>query len=256
MADILFEQSDGIAVITFNRPEKKNCVSHELENDLYEYMQKINRDKGIRVVVVTGGPDVFCAGTDLKSNVGSYSTPWDWRVRQGEYCRSIRAMIKPVIASINGYCMGGGFEMSLNADIRYASKSALFASPESKLGVLGGGGVTQILPRIIGRGKAAEMIMTGDTYTAEEAYEMGLIERLYDTPEELKKGTFEFASKIAAMSSSGQQLVKKALRVSDNIGVDMGMDYENELLCVGMSTKDAIESQRAFVEKRKPVLNK
>lgn len=256
MADILFEQKGNIAVITFNRPQKRNAMTHEMEANLFEYAHEVNTNKDIHVVILTGGDQIFCAGTDLQSNVGSYSTPFDWRIRQGEYCRSVRSMIKPVIASINGFCMGGGFEMALNADIRFASKSAQFATPEVKLGVVGGGGVTQLLPKIVGLGRASEIIMTGGMVTSEEAMQMGLINHLYNTPEELEKATFEFASKIAAMSSTGEMIVKKAIRISENCGVENGLDYENELLCVGMGTKDAIEGQRAFVEKRKPEFNK
>jgi len=256
MEEIRFEVKDHIAVLTLCHPEKRNAVSKIMTQQMSEYARKINSDKDIHAVVLTGGPEMFCAGTDISDVLTSYPTPWDWRVRQVEYCRCVRSIIKPVIAQINGYCLGGGLEMACSADIRYASKSAKFGQPEITLGVLGGGGASQLLPRIVGLGMANEIAMTGRIYSAQEAAAMRLVDRLYDTPEDVETAVWKLAADIAKKSSTGEQLVKKAARVAQNTGVELGLEYENELLCIAYGTDDAKEGGNAFLNHRKPEFNK
>ncbi len=252
METITYKKEGYVATISFNRPEKMNAITPDMMVQLYDCVEAINADMDIRAVVVTGGEKVFCAGSDIKKLV-TYDTPWDFHNRQKDYPTSIRLIRKPVIAMVNGYCLGGGLEMAISADMRYASKTAKFGAPEINHGWIGGGGGSQILPRLVGPGLAAEMLLSGRTYDAEEAKEMGLVDRLFETPEELEEKTYEMARLLASKAPIAAQVIKKAVKVSQNIGLDAGLDYENELVYITFSTEDKEEGQRAFIEKREPV---
>lgn len=252
METITYEKQGHVATIRFNRPEKMNAITPDMMVQLYQCVEEINADMDIRSVVVTGGDKVFCSGSDIKKLV-TYDTPWDFHNRQKDYPTSIRLIRKPVIAMVNGYCLGGGLEMAISADMRYASESARFGAPEINHGWIGGGGASQILPRLVGPGLAAEMLISGKTYTASEAKDMGLVDRLYGTPQELESATYDMAGLIASKAPIAAQVIKKAVRVSQNIGLDAGLDYENELVYITFSTEDKEEGQRAFIEKREPV---
>lgn len=252
METITYDKQGYVATIRFNRPEKMNAITPDMMVQLYECVEEINANMDIRAVVVTGGDKVFCAGSDIKKLV-TYDTPWDFHNRQKDYPTSIRLIRKPTIAMINGYCLGGGLEMAISADMRYASENAKFGAPEINHGWIGGGGGSQILPRLVGPGLAAEMLMSGKTYTAAEAKEMHLVDRLYKTPEKLEQATYEMAELLASKAPIAAQVIKKAVKISQNIGLDAGLDYENELVYITFSTEDKEEGQRAFIEKREPV---
>lgn len=252
METITYDKQGYIATIRFNRPEKMNAITPDMMRQLYECMEEINANMDIRAVVVTGGDKVFCAGSDIKKLV-TYDTPWDFYHRQKDYPTSIRLLRKPTIAMINGYCLGGGLEMAISADMRYASKNARFGAPEINHGWIGGGGGSQILPRLVGPGLASEMLLSGKTYSAEEAKEMRLVDRLFETPEELEKGTYEMAEMIASKAPIAAQVIKKAVKMSQNVGLDAGLDYENSMVYITFTTEDKEEGERAFIEKREPV---
>lgn len=252
METITYDKQGHIATIRFNRPEKMNAITPDMMRQLYGCMEEINADMDIRAVVVTGGDKVFCAGSDIKKLV-TYDTPWDFYHRQKDYPTSIRLLRKPTIAMINGYCLGGGLEMAISADMRYASMNAKFGAPEINHGWIGGGGGSQILPRLVGPGLASEMLLSGKTYTAQEAKEMRLVDRLFETPEDLEKGTYEMAEMIASKAPIAAQVIKKAIKMSQNVGLDCGLDYENSMVYITFTTEDKEEGERAFIEKREPV---
>lgn len=254
METITYDKEGFVATISFNRPEKMNAITPDMMGQLYDCVQEINKNNNIRAVVVTGGDKVFCAGSDIKKLV-TYETPWDFHNRQKDYPTSIRLIRKPTIAMVNGYCLGGGLEMAISADMRYASKSAVFGAPEITHGWIGGGGASQILPRLVGPGLASEMLLSGKFYTAEEAKEMRLVDRLYETPEELKTKTYEMAELLASRAPIASQVIKKAVHMSQNLGLEDGFDYENELVYITFSTEDKAEGERAFIEKREPVFH-
>lgn len=246
---ITLETRGFISTITIRREEKLNAITPEMAGELARIVDQVN-DSDCRVVVLTGGSKVFSAGSDIKA-LDHYPTAWDYRVRKDDYTRSIRRIRKPVIAMINGYCLGGGLEMALQSDIRYASTNARFGAPEVTWGWIGGGGASQILPRLVGFGRAMELLVTGRIISAEEAYHMGLVNRVW-TPEELEPATYALAEEIAKRAPIAVQVIKQAVRMSMNIGLDQGLDYENELVHITFSTQDKEEGVRAFREKREP----
>ncbi len=239
-----------VATITLRREEKLNAVTPEMAAELSRIVTELNRDDACRVVVLTGGSKVFCAGSDITA-LERYPRPWDFRVREDDYTRSVRRLRKPVIARISGYCLGGGLEMAVNADIRYADETARFGAPEVKWGWIGGGGNSQILPRLVGFGRAAELLLTGRTVGAEEALDMGLVDRVVPA-EQLQSATCALAREIAERAPLATQVIKQAIRISMNVGVEVGLEYENELVHVTFSTEDKAEGVRAFTEKRPP----
>lgn len=239
-----------ITTIRIEREEKLNAMTPEMSVELDRMVTDINQSD-CRVVVLTGGSKVFSAGSDIGS-LDQYPTAWDFRNRLYDYPRAIRRIRMPVIAMISGYCLGGGLEMAINADIRYADTSARFGASEVKWGWIGGGGNSQLLPRLIGPGRAAELLLTGRTIQADEALQLGLIDRLFD-PADLVEATYALAREIAEKAPITTQVIKQAIRVSQNTGVDLGLQYENELVHITFSTEDKEEGVRAFLEKRKPV---
>ena len=172
--DVLFEIDGQIAVITLNRPEKLNAVTPEMADAVVAAVNECNDSDTIRCVIVTGAGDrAFCAGSDIRE-LDTYETPWQFRNRP-DYCDAIRALLKPSIAAVNGYCLGGGLETAMSCDIRIASENAQFAAPEIKLGWIGGGGMAMHLAHSIGMSNAALMIMTGDPILADKALAWGLV---------------------------------------------------------------------------------
>lgn len=253
-AQILYQKEDHIATITLNRPDKLNALSIEMMRELNECCLKVNNDSDIRVVVLRGaGERAFCAGSDIES-FESYSTPWEYRNREDNYLRSIRSVRKPIIVMIHGFAIGGGLEIAINGgDIRYATEDTKIGAPEINWGWIPGGGSTQLLPRIVGAGRAAEILLTGEFINGAFAAEIGLVNRAFPTYAEMESYTYETARKIAEKAPIAAQLVKHSIRISMNTTLDVGLDYENELNYIAFSTEDKLEGERAFKEKRKPV---
>lgn len=245
---IKYSKQGYVGTIKFDREEKMNAITPAMAAELFDIMTNINNDDDCRAVVVTGGSRVFCSGSDIKQ-LNYYPRPWDFRNRQKDYPVSIREIRKPVIAMINGYCLGGGLEMAISADIRYASETAVFGTPEVNWGWIGAGGGSQILPRLMGPGKAAEMLLSGRRYSADEAYKMGLVDRLIPC-NEIEEVTYKLAEEIAAKAPIATEVIKKAVRMSMNTTLDAGLDYENEMACITFATEDKKEGERAFAEKR------
>ncbi|MFK9094347.1 enoyl-CoA hydratase/isomerase family protein [Bacillus salipaludis] len=250
--NIQLEKNGHIATIRINRPEKLNSMTVEMAAQLSGHVREVNRDKDIRAVVFTGNSErAFSSGSDIKQ-LDYYETPWDFRNRENEYARLIKSIRKPVIAAIKGYCLGGGLEMAVMADIRIGSYNSSYGASEVNWGWIGGGGNSQMLPRIIGPGRALEMLLTGDIIPAEEAYRLGLIDHLLPD-EEVEEKAYELANKIAEKAPIAIQVIKHAVRVSMNTPLDVGMEYENELVHITFSTEDKLEGESAFKEKRRPV---
>jgi enoyl-CoA hydratase/carnithine racemase len=249
--ELLFSTNDYVATITLNRPEKLNTMTPEMGRALLELVPFINSSDDIRVVILTGAGDkAFSAGSDVKV-LDQYGSNWQLRNRI-DYARSIWALRKPVISKIRGYCIGGGLEMALMSDIRYADHSARFGAGEIKLGWHGGAGNTQLLPRVISTGKALEMLLTGDLISAEQAERYGLVDSLF-SPSDLDQAVKNLASRIAANAPIAAELAKHLVRVSQSTAVDVGLQYENDTFAYCFTTEDSNEGRRAFIEKRKPV---
>jgi enoyl-CoA hydratase len=250
--NLILEKRGAVALMTVNRPDKMNALNVRTREEILAALTELSEDPGIRVVVITGaGEKAFIAGADISEFTGK--SPLETREMM-QKCRAFDAMEdfpKPVIAMINGYALGGGCELAMSCDIRIASTRAKLGQPEIKLGIIPGGGGTQRLPRMIGEGKAMELILTGDTIDAEEALRLGLLNHVVP-PDQLETKTMEIANKIAEMSSVALQMAKKSVKNAARLGLQAGLEAETDLFILCFTSEDKEEGVRAFLEKRKP----
>ncbi|HZF08679.1 MAG TPA: enoyl-CoA hydratase-related protein [Thermoanaerobaculia bacterium] len=247
---ILMEREGRVAVLTVNRPDKLNALNDQVRVDLLAALAEIETDDDLGVVVITGaGEKSFIAGADIGEFAGR--SPFDQReaMRSPRIFDVMGSFPKPVIAMINGFCLGGGCELASSCDLRIASEKARFGQPEINLGLIPGGGGTQRLPRLIGLGNAMRLVLTGDMIGAAEAKDMGLVEMVVPH-EELRARTLELAGKIASKSPLTLKVAKEALRASQKLAIEDGIAYERDLFCLCFSTEDKEEGVKAFLEKR------
>jgi enoyl-CoA hydratase len=251
MAETILEQREGrVAVLTVNRPDKMNALNEQVRTDVMAALAALEYDDAIAVVVLTGaGEKAFIAGADIGEFAGR--TPFDQRyaMRSPRIFDVMAAFPKPVIAMINGFCLGGGCELAMSCDLRVASDKARFGQPEINLGLIPGGGGTQRLPRLVGAGHAMRMVLTGEMIGAAEAHEIGLVEMVVPH-DELRARTLELAAKIAAKSPLALRVAKEAVRASQRLSIEDGIAYERDLFCLCFSTADKEEGVKAFLEKR------
>lgn len=246
--EITFTVTDRVAEIVLNRPQKHNAMTPEMSAALADVCAQIDRDDNVRAVLLMGAGDkAFSSGSDLNS-LAEYPSAWKFRNRVS-YEGLIRNIRKPVVAALKGWVLGGGCEMALAADIRVAGRSTKCGCPEVIRGWVGGGGGSQMLPRLVGYGQAMRLLLTGDTIDAEEAYRLGLIEILVDDSE-VHKRAMEICRKIATYSPVAVQAVKASVRMALSSTVDSGLRYENEMNTLCFSAGDHMEGIRAFNEKR------
>lgn len=239
-----------VATIILNRSEKLNAMTPEMADALRAIVASINASDDVRAVILTGaGPKAFCAGSDIKELDG-YTTPWQFRNRP-DYCDGIRSLLKPTIAALNGYTLGGGLEMALSCDIRIASETASFAAPEIKLGWIGGGGMTAMLANSIGASNAAMMVMTGDRIDAQKAERWGLVSALH-APDTLMNEAIALAETIASRAPIAAETARANLKATFNIPLEDAIAYERDLQTICFATDDAKEGRKAFAEKRAP----
>lgn len=239
-----------VAVITLNRPEKLNAMTPEMADALRTIVASVNASDDVRAVILTGaGPKAFCAGSDIRE-LDTYATPWQFRNRP-DYCDGIRSLLKPTIAALNGYTLGGGLEMALSCDIRIASQTASFAAPEIKLGWIGGGGMTAMLANSIGASNAAMMVMTGDRIDAQQAERWGIVSALHP-PDALMKEAIALAQTIASRAPIAAETARANLKATFNMPLEDAIAYERDLQTICFATDDAQEGRRAFAEKRAP----
>lgn len=252
--NVLFERAEGIATIVINRPEKRNAINKETRLELLEIMEEIKGDKNIRVAILTGAGDkAFISGSDiteLKEMTPLEMYNFMTTLAQKLYTDFGNLDI-PVIAMINGLCVGGGCELAIACDIRIAADTAKFGQPEVLIGIIPGSGATQRLPRLIGMGKAKELIYTGSLIDAKEAERIGLVNKVVPQ-ERLKEEVMSLARNIAEKSPVILRMAKKAINGSSESTLDMGLAYEAMVECLCFSTEDRKEGMNAFFEKRKP----
>jgi enoyl-CoA hydratase len=252
--NLLFTVEDHVATITLNRPEKLNAATPAMSKAIVEATEECNRNDQIRCVIITGaGAKAFCAGSDI-AELDSYATPWDFRNRT-DYCDAIHHLLKPSIAAVNGYALGGGLETALSCDIRIASSNAKFAAPEIKLGWIGGGGMAAFLAHSIGMSNAAMMIMTGDMIDADRALAWGLVSEVVP-PEALVDRAREIAGTIASRAPIAAETAKLNLRAAFSMPLDKAMQYERDLQTICFATEDAQEGRAAFKDKRAPLFRR
>ena len=247
---ILKEQIGRVVILTINRPEKMNALNQQVRDEMLELLDEIAVDDGVGVVVLTGaGEKAFIAGADIGEFEGR--SPFDQRnaMRSPRIFDVMSNFPKPVIAMINGFCLGGGCELAISCDLRIASDKARFGQPEINLGLIPGGGGTQRLPGLVGPGHAMRMILTGDMIGAAEAREIGLVE-VVAPADELRNQTLELAAKIASKSPLTLKVAKQAVRASQRLAIEEGILYERDLFCLCFSTEDKQDGVAAFLEKR------
>jgi enoyl-CoA hydratase/carnithine racemase len=248
MSEILLERDGGVAEIVFNRPEKRNAVSPAMAAELERIARDVDRDPEVRAIIVRGnGEKAFCAGSDIRA-LAEYPSAWRFRNRI-EYAAVVRNIRKPVIAALHGWVLGGGAELSLGADIRIAGRSMKFGFPEVVRGWVGGGGASQLLPRLIGYGQTMKLLLSGDPIDADEALRLGIIEQLVDD-DALLDTARAFARKLAEFSPVAVESVKAAVRMSMMSTLGAGFVYENEMNTLCFSAGDHMEGINAFKEKR------
>ncbi|UCE41585.1 MAG: enoyl-CoA hydratase/isomerase family protein [Candidatus Aminicenantes bacterium] len=249
---LIYEKKDNIGVLTVNRPEKLNALSNELVGELERLLDEVANDEKLRVLVMTGaGEKAFVAGADVQELVDRDALMGRRvsRKRQEIFSR-IENLPIPVIAAVNGYALGGGLELALACSIRFCSEQAQFGAPEVKLGIIPGDGGTQRLPRLVGLGRAMEMILTGDFIDAQEAYRIGLVNQVVPHDELIEK-TMELAQKIAKRPPLAVQYAKEAVNRSQEGDSASGYALESYLHALTCTTEDKNEGVKAFLEKRK-----
>jgi len=251
MTDVILQEREGrVAILTINRPEKMNALNQAVRDSMLEILGQIEKDDSVGAIVITGaGEKSFVAGADIGEFDGR--SPFDQReaMRFPRVFDVMASFPKPVIAMINGFCLGGGCEMAMSCDIRVASEKARFGQPEINLGLIPGGGGTQRMPRIIGMGQAMRLILSGDMIFGAEAKEIGLADLVFP-PEELREKTLELAQAIASKSPLTLRVAKEAMRASERMSVDDGIVYERDLFCLCFSSEDKAEGVDAFLNKR------
>ncbi len=250
---ITVEKRDAVAILTITRPDKLNALNKLVHSEGVAALDDLRRDASVRVVVITGaGEKSFIAGADISEFAGQTPVTQRNLFHEKTFFNSIDAFPKPVIAMVNGFCLGGGNELALACDLRICSENARFAQPEINLGIMCGGGGTQRLTRLIGEGRAMEMILTGDMIDAETALKFGLVNHVYPAAE-LEAKTLELAAKIAEKAPIALQLSKEAVKFASRSNLDEGLRREVDLFAICFSTEDKQEGVAAFLEKRKPV---
>jgi enoyl-CoA hydratase len=249
---LIYEKKDNIGVLTVNRPDKLNALSNELTEELQHLLDEIEKDVDLRVVVITGAGDkAFVAGADINELVERDALQGRdvSRFRQALFAR-IENLPVPVIAAVNGYALGGGLELALACNIRIASEKAQFGAPEVKLGIIPGDGGTQRLPRLVGLGRAMELVLTGDFIDAQEAHRIGLVNRVV-SPDELMESVMTLAKKIASRPPLAVKYAKEAVNRSQEGDTASGYALESYLHALACTTEDKKEGVAAFLEKRK-----
>ncbi|MEO0127670.1 MAG: enoyl-CoA hydratase-related protein [candidate division WOR-3 bacterium] len=251
--NIIVEVADKIAILKVNRPEVLNAVNTETILEIESAMKEFNDNKDVRVIIITGEGKSFVSGSDISRLAQMDSLAAREYSQIGQRVLSlIENMEKPVIAAVNGYALGSGCEIAMACDIRIASEKAKFGQPEVKLGLIPGHAGTQRLARLVGIGKAKELIFTGDLIDAQEAYNIGLVNKVVPV-ENLLEEAKNIAKKI--IENAGPNAVKIAKTVL-NRGIDSNLQtansYETEAFSILFSTEEAKEGMKAFLEKRKP----
>jgi enoyl-CoA hydratase len=248
---ILIERRGRVALITINRPDKLNALNIKTRQETAEALDELRTDDEIRVVVITGaGEKAFVAGADINEFAGRSAIQQRTVMKAKSIFTAAEDFPKPIIAMINGFCLGGGCELALSCDIRIASDKSRFGQPEINLGIIPGGGGTQRLTRLVGEGKAMQMILTGEMIDAQEAYRIGLVNDVYPA-DQLESKTMELAAKIAEKSPVALAMAKTAVKNAARMNLREGLDQEIDLFALCFSSEDKEEGVRAFLEKRK-----
>jgi len=252
MNNVLIDKNGKIGIVTVNRPQQLNSMNSETRSELAEAFTQLGNDYEISVILLTGAPSkAFIAGADIKEFLkrkmdSQEDLENDWIVT-----KIISNLNKPVIAMIDGFCLGGGLEIAMACDLRIASDRSKLGQPEINIGIIPGAGGTQRLTRLVGEGRAMEMILTGRMITAEEACNYGILNFVF-AADELESKTVEIANTIAEKSSFAIERAKKSVKAVAEMNLEEGLKLEREMFIECANSEDGIEGITAFIEKRKP----
>ncbi len=249
--NLLYEKHNGIGYVTVNRPEKLNALNRKTMDELHDCFQEIDRDDEVRAVILTGaGEKAFVGGADI--NELAVQTPVEGKelsVRGQNILDLIEHLGKPVIAAVNGYALGGGCELALACTLRIASENARLGQPEVKLGLIPGYAGTQRLPRLVGRGRALEMVLSGEPVSAADAYRIGLVNQVVPA-QDLIAAAEKLAQKIMANAPLAVKFALEAVNHGLAMTQAEGQFLEANLFGLCCATADMKEGTRAFLEKR------
>lgn len=245
------QQGDHIAILTFNRPEKLNALSSALLAEFEAHLKRIEGDAALRVVIITGaGEKAFVAGADIGEYAEQDSAAFvTYQLNSRRLFDYLEAFPKPVIAAVNGYALGGGFEIALCCDVLIVTTTARLGLPEGLLGLSPGGGGTQRLTRAVGRYVAADVLLSARRLSGQRAYELGLAAEVVE-PGELMPAAISKAEYMLKVAPLSQQEMKRLIRTGLDAALPTGLSFEQEILFRLYHTQDAAEGIRAFVEKR------
>ncbi len=252
-ANIVYAKEGKVATIAFNRPKALNALSTALLDEMSEALKDAETDEQVNVIILTGtGEKAFCAGADI-TEVKDLSPveAMNYSLKVHDYTRQMEKMRKPIIARINGFCLGGGAEVAMACDFRIASDKSKFGQPEIKIGLIPGGGGTQRLTRLVGKTAAMEMNMLGDQVDAQEAYRIGLVNRVV-SEEILDRAVDEFVKKLLHLSPVVLGILKQVIHDGSEMDIDRALHHEAACFGAALSTEDAKEGTAAFLEKRRP----
>ena len=248
--NILLSKESGYAVVQFNRAEVLNAINMQLMTELVDALESLDKDDGVRCVILTGNEKAFAAGADIKEMADA--SAMEMLVRD-QFARwdKIRKIKKPLIAAVSGFALGGGCELAMTCDIIIASETARFGQPEINIGVMPGAGGTQRLTRAVGKAKAMEIVLTGKTFTAEEACEWGLVNKVVPVEHYFQEAK-DFAREIASKPPAAVRLAKEAILKAFDTTNEGGLELERKNFYLLFASDDQKEGMKAFVEKRKP----
>jgi len=251
---VSIEREAGIGWIVLNRPDQINAINDEIRHGVPAALAELELDGEVNVIVIRGeGPRGFCAGADIKERRGpETSLQVRRRMERTRWIEALDRVEKPIIAAIHGYCMGGGMELALACDIRFVTPDVVMSLPETGLGLIPGGGGTQRLPRVVGPGRALDLLLTGERLSATEALAVGLVTRVASTPAALREEVAALARKIASKPPTATLFVKQAARAATELDLKSGLNLELDLFALLAPMQDVKEAAMAFKEKRAP----
>jgi enoyl-CoA hydratase/carnithine racemase len=250
MANIATEIRGAVGIATLDRPEARNALSPELMEELAATLEAWDQDPEVRCVVIAGNDEAFAAGADIKA-MAQRSFQETLTAPSARFWPRIAAVRTPLIAAVSGWALGGGCELALACDMIVASETAELGQPEIQLGIIPGGGGTQRLARIAGKQRAMELVLTGRRITAQEAHEIGIVNRVAAKGEWLDAAV-ELAEVVARRPPLAVRLGKQAVLAADETALTAGLDQERRLYELAMATEDRVEGMNAFLERRRP----
>jgi len=241
-----------VGIITLNRPDVRNAIDPVMRDELSHAVAELEADRGIRTIIITGGPKVFAAGADIAAMVDKKAIEQFSRASLWDLAFQMEQSRKAIIAAVAGYCLGGGCELAMACDIRIAAESARFGQAEINIGIIPGGGGTVRLTRLVGLGKAKELVLTGRMIDAAEALRIHLVNQVV-TDDQLMPAAMEMAKTISRHSPVALGLAKYAVQNAADADLHAARTIENTCFSLAFASEDKTEGMKAFLEKRKPV---